>query len=73
MEISAKSTIQHKTGSLEEPHPPPELNQATPNAYQLIALRLCNKLTPTLMEAPPQKTFAGPTGITGWHNILNSP
>ena len=22
MEISAKSTIQHKTGSLEEPHPP---------------------------------------------------
>ena len=59
MEISAKSTIQHKTGSLEQPHPPPppalELNQATLNAYQLIALCLCNKLTPTLVEAPLKK------------------
>ena len=29
---------------------PLEFNQASPNAYQLIALCLCNKLTPPLTE-----------------------
>lgn len=32
---------------------PLEFNKATPNAYQLIVLYLCNKLTPNLTQAPP--------------------
>ena len=34
--------------SLDTSATPPEFKQATLNAYQLIALCLCNKLTPTL-------------------------
>ena len=35
--------------------PPMEFNQATPNAYQMIALCLCNNMTLSLTEAPLKK------------------
>ena len=44
--------------SLDTSATPPEFKQATLNAYQLIALCLCNKLTPTLTYTP-SKQIAG--------------
>ena len=39
----------HQT--LQQPHPL-EFNQATPNAYQMIALCLCNNMTPSQTQTP---------------------
>ena len=48
-----------------------EFNQATPSAYQMIALCLCDNMTLSLTEAPPpppqkkkKKKLPGPTGAT---------
>ena len=40
-----------------------EFNQATPYAYQMIALCLCNNMTLSLTEAPPKKKLAGRAGL----------
>ena len=39
----------HQT--LQQPHPL-EFNQATPNAYQMISLCLCNNMTPSQTQTP---------------------
>ena len=47
--------------------PPMEFNQATPSAYQMIALCPCDNMTLSLTEAPPPpppKKLPGPTGAT---------
>ena len=41
---------------------PLEFNQATPNAYQMIALCLCNNMTLSLTEAPLKKYYLGQRG-----------
>ena len=51
----SKATVQHKLKTrlaLQNNPTPLEFKQATLNAYQLIALCLCNKLTPILTEGP---------------------
>ena len=51
----SKVTVQHKLKTrlaLQNNPTPLEFKQATLNAYQLIALCLCNKLTPILTEGP---------------------
>ena len=48
-------------------HHPLEFNQATPYAYQMIALCLCNNMTVSLTEAPPhpkKKKIARSRGTT---------
>ena len=63
MQKPHKSVKTHQ--ALKQPHPsPPEFNQATPNAYQMIALYLCNDMTLSLTKALHKK-LAGPTGATG--------
>ena len=47
----SKATVQHKQNYLE-------FSQASPNAYQLIALCLGKKLTHTLTEAPVDNFFS---------------
>ena len=46
------------------PPPPPamEFNQATPSAYQMIALCLCNNMTLSLTEAPLKKNYLAQQG-----------
>ena len=61
MEISAIHSLA-QTRLLKTSPPPLEFNQAIPNTYQLIALYLSNKMTPTLTEAPHKKNLLAQRG-----------